>query len=342
MSEYVVTNAASSGIRLDRETFKRVTERRDLPGLIWLAQWALGLGCTTALVWMTLETAWVWPAMFIHGVMLCVPAYALSHETCHATPFRSRWLNESLHWLSHLVYLEEPLHRRYTHTNHHSYTWYVGKDCQMPFDTPVGIGGWLVEASGLGLLRFHLIVMWRLLTRRYGKVMLEVCPPDKLPKMTRNAWIYCAIYAGVGGLIAYGVMWPLWFVVLPRLLGAPVMLLFTVPQHMEMQENSPSVMESTRSYMPSWLGRWMYMNMNHHIGHHLYIQVPFHALPELETALKDQLPAPDPGFLQTNWELFVVALRRSMGLSTKAPTVRQAPHMITEGGSFEPVARRTM
>lgn len=336
------TNAASSGIALERSALKRIAERRNAPGLIYLTQWGLGLFATSGLVWLSLGTWWMWPAMLVHGVMLCVPVYAISHETCHGTVFRSRWLNDAVHWLSHLVYLEEPLHRRYTHTNHHTHTWHVGKDSQMPFDTPVGIKGWLIEASGVGLARFHIGVMWRLLTGRYSGIMREVAPAEELPKMTRNAWIFCSVYVLIACIIVQGVLWPLWFLVLPRLLGAPIMLLFTLPQHMEMQENSPFIQESTRSYFPCRLGRFLYMNMNHHIGHHLYPQIPFHALPALEEMLKDQLPQPDPGLLRTNWELFVVALRRSLGLSTKAPTIRQAPHMITEGGNIQTIAQRTM
>ena len=159
--------------------------------------------------------------------------------------------------------------------------------------------------------------------------------------MTRNARVFLALYAGLGASIAAGVMWPLWFLVLPRLLGAPVMMLFTLIQHVEMQEDSPSILESTRSFRTDRLGRFLYMNMNHHIEHHLYPQVPFYALPELNRAIGGQLPTPDPGFFRTNWEVLAVVLRRSLGRNTRASTIRQAPHMITEGG-YARVARRTM
>ncbi|MEO0720369.1 MAG: hypothetical protein AAFZ06_16045, partial [Pseudomonadota bacterium] len=73
----------------------------------------------------------------------------------------------------------------------------------------------------------------------------------------------------------------------------------------------------------------------------------------------DPVPAPDPspprrdlegrrtapadtGFFKTNWEVLQIVTRRSLGLSTKAPSIRQAPHMITEGGPIERVAQRTM
>ncbi len=81
--------------------------------------------------------------MALHGVFLSVQVYALGHETAHGTAFRTRWPNEAVLWVTSLLYFEEPLHRRYTHANHHTYTWHVGKDSQMPFDTPMDFRGWL-------------------------------------------------------------------------------------------------------------------------------------------------------------------------------------------------------
>ena len=336
------TNAASSGVTLDRKTLKSIARRADRPGLVYLAQCGFGLLTTGALVWLSFGTVWLWPAMFVHGVLLTVPAYAMSHETAHGTAFRSRRLNETVLWLTSLVYMEEPLHRRYTHTNHHSFTWYVGKDSQMPFDTPMALGGWLAEVSGFVLLCYHATVMLRLAAGRYTGVMRMVTPDGELPKMKRNARIFLAIYAATGAAIASGIYWPLWFLVLPRLLGAPAMLLFTLIQHVEMQEDSRSIPESTRSFRTGRLGRFLYMNMNHHVEHHLYPQVPFFALPALGRAVAAQVPAPDPGIIRTNCEVFVVVVRRTLGLSTRAPSIRQAPHMVTDGGACERAAHRTM
>lgn len=337
----ITTNAASSGIRLDRKQLKAIARRSDRPGLIYLAQWLGFLLATGFVVYATLGTVWVWPAMLLHGVFLTVPAYSFSHETAHGTAFRTRWLNEAVFWATSLLYMEEPLHRRYTHTNHHSYTWHVGKDSQMPFDTPMDLNGWLLEVSGVALLRFHLKVLWQLASGRYAEIMREVTPADELPRMTRNARLFILIYAGIAALVFAGVSWPLWLLVLPRLLGAPIMLMFTLIQHVEMQENSMSILDSTRSFRTTWLGGFLYMNMNNHIEHHLFTQVPFHALPALHAALRERLPEPDPGFWRTNLEVLSVVARRSLGLNTQAASIRQAPHMVTEGG-FERVAQRTM
>ena len=339
----VVTNASSTGVRIDRKQLKALARRSDRPGLTYLALWALALTLTGAPIWIALGSAYVWAAVFVFGVVMSVPAYAMSHETAHGTAFRTRWLNEAVFWFTSLLYGEEPLHRRYTHTNHHTYTWYVGRDSQMPFDTPLTFKGWLYDISGLSVHRFQLRVLWQLATKRYSPLMREVSPTAELPKMTRNARLFCLIYLGVIALIASGHGWPLlWFYVLPRLFGGPIMLMFNIIQHAEMQENSPSIVDSTRTFRTNWVGRFLYLNMNNHVEHHLYPQVPFYALPKLHKAVADKTPKPDPGFLSTNLDLLWVVIRRSLGRSTKAAWIRQAPHMVSAGGTYATISKATM
>ena len=336
------TNAASSGVKLDKKTLKSIAARSDRPGLLYLAKWLTALCGTGLIVHSALGSLWMWPAMLLHGIVLSVPSYAVSHETAHGTAFRTRWLNETILFLSSILYMEEPLHRRYTHTSHHSFTWWAEKDAQFPYDTPLSFKGWITEISGFGLLRFHSQAFWQLATKNYSQMLRDCAPKTELPKMTRNARIILCLY----GLLALapfnGIWWPVWLIVVPRLLGAPVMLLFTLIQHVELQENSPSILESTRSFKTNWLGKFLYMNMHNHVEHHLYPQVPFHGLPDLAKALADQVPDPDPGFMQTNWEVLIVTIRRSLGLSTKARSIRQAAHMISQGGTVQRLTRRTM
>ncbi|MEM9499003.1 MAG: fatty acid desaturase, partial [Pseudomonadota bacterium] len=261
------TNAASSGVRIDARTVKDLSARSDWPGLIYLAKLAVCLVLTSWAVLASVGTFWILPAMCLQGIVLCVPSYAISHETAHGTAFRSRWLNEAVLWVSSFIYMEEPLHRRYTHTNHHMYTWHVGRDSQMPFDTPMDLRGWLTEITGLGLARFHWQVFVQLATRRYSDMMRDTCPDAMLPRMTRNARIMLVLYAAILIAPVFGVWWPIWLLAVPRVLGAPVMLLFTLLQHVELQENSPSILESTRSFVTGPIGAFLYMNMNNHVEH---------------------------------------------------------------------------
>lgn len=339
--KFAATNAASSGITLERKALKALCRRSDRSGLVFLAKWTLCLLATGYLVHLSMDSAWLWPAMFIHGAVIGLPSYAMSHECAHGTAFRTRWLNEAVCWLTSLLYMEEPLHRRYTHTNHHTYTWHVGKDSQMPQETRVTLRVWLLDVSGFNMLRFHLEALLRVLSGRYSEVMKWVIPQDEIPRLRRNAWIFVAIYTAIAVAIAAGAHWLLWYLVIPVLFGQITVMAFGIIQHVEMAENAPSIVDSTRSFRTNPLVSFFYLNMEHHIEHHLYPQVPFYSLPGLNAALKDQLPEPDPGFLRTLIESLSVATRRSLKRNTRAWSIRQAPHMIT-GESFAKTPARSM
>jgi fatty acid desaturase len=53
----------------------------------------------------------------------------------------------------------------------------------------------------------------------------------------------------------------------------------------------------------NWLGRMLYWNMHHHIEHHIYPSVPFHALPGLCAAIREQLPEPSPSLFAAHVEI---------------------------------------
>ena len=82
------TNAASSGVTLDRRPWKALARRSDRPGLPISRNGAAG--CWRPAPWSGCSSArpGLWAAMFVHGVLLTVPAYAISHETAHGTAFR--------------------------------------------------------------------------------------------------------------------------------------------------------------------------------------------------------------------------------------------------------------
>ena len=283
------TNARTAGIEIDQAAAKVLLRRSNKQALIYLAKWALAWVLATSLVYLSATSPWQWLAIIVLGTVITVPAYALSHEAAHGTVFRSRRANKLLFWFTSFIYMEEPLHRYHTHTNHHAYTWHTNIDSQMPFATPMAFWGWLQEVSSLGLLRFHVRTMCQLVMGRPALIVQQVTPAKELPKMIRNARMLLLAYLLLAyAIIGLGQMWLWWYLVLPRLLGAPVMLLFTMIQHVEMQENAPSVVDSSRSFQSNWLGEFLYCNMNYHIEHHLFPAIPFYNLPECHELLSQK------------------------------------------------------
>jgi fatty acid desaturase len=64
----------------------------------------------------------------------------------------------------------------------------------------------------------------------------------------------------------------------------------------------------------------LYWNMNYHIEHHVYPSVPFHALPALNAAIKDQLPEPSPSLIAAHVEIVrVILAQRTDPHATASP-----------------------
>lgn len=327
MSDYQATNAASSGIKLDKKTTKALMRRNDEAGLKWLATWVAMLLGTGFVLYLSMDSAWWLLATLVYGAVLSVPSYSLSHECAHGTAFRNRTLNEVLFWISSFLYFEEPNHRRFSHARHHTYTWINKKDSQMPFATPMNLKGWLLEVSGIGLVIYEGKLFIQLALGKFSAEVLDYTPASELDKLKSGARWFVAGYLAIAIAILAGADWLWYYLVLPRIVGGIVMLLFTLVQHVEMEEDQLDIRRSTRSCKTNWLGRFLYMNMNYHIEHHLYPTVPFHALPALNKEVKDQLPEPDPGFIRTNLEVLSIVTRRSLSLNTRSRLIRQSANM---------------
>lgn len=322
----MITNAQTSGIKMDKKALKALMRRSDRPGLIYLGCWLALLAATGTLVLMAVGSWWLAPALLLYSGVFAVSAYALSHECAHGTAFRTRWLNETVFWFSSLLYYEEPLHRRYSHASHHTHTWIEGEDNQMPYaPIPLTFWGWIEEILGLGLYWDQTKMFVLHSFGIFSDDVKRVTPESELPRMKRYTQICVAIYLGGAVVsVAMGWMWPLWLIVIPRVLGGPIMNAFILMQHVEMAENQPDILQSTRSFRTNWFFQFLYFNMNHHIEHHLYPTVPFHALPDLSEALDEQLPEPDAGFWSTHWEVLKITIRRSLGRNDRSGRIRQA------------------
>ena len=291
-------------------------KRSDRPGMIWLAQWIALLILSAYAMYLSRDTTWFIPMLFFYGSMIALPAYALSHECAHGTAFRTRWINETLLWISSLIYYEEPYYRRYAHARHHTYTWQNGLDAQMPFETPMTFKGWLLEITGLGYFIFVTRIMLANISGKFSESTLEFTPASELPKLKWGARVFLTIYLAIAVAISLGADFLFWYLILPRLAGNPVLFLYGLIQHVDMEEDQMDLRKSTRSFDTNAFSRFIYMNMNYHVEHHMFPTIPFHALPGLHEAVKNQLPQPDPGFFITNYRVLKTIIARSLG---KAP-----------------------
>jgi fatty acid desaturase len=84
------------------------------------------------------------------------------------------------------------------------------------------------------------------------------------------------------------------FVWTPRFYGGWLHQLLGLTQHAGLAVNVKDHRLNTRTVYINPVFRFLYLNMNYHLEHHLLPMVPFHALPHLHEVIKDQLPPAYP------------------------------------------------
>jgi fatty acid desaturase len=286
---------------IDRDMLRGLMRRTDRHALVNLGLWLALCAATGAGVVLVRHTLWLWPAMLLYGGVLCF-AYAASHECAHGTAFRSRWLNEAVFWFTSLVFIEEPLYRRYSHAGHHTHTWFNRLDPQKPYGNPLRLGRYLSSTAGLVFYYDAAAQLFRHSLGRFTAQEVEFLPAEEVRKVVFNSRVMSACYVG---LLVAGIAfeWPFILYFIPRFLGGCIINLYINTQHMCMAEDLPDHRRTTRSIRGGRLERLLYWNMNYHIEHHLFPAVPFHALPRLNAEIGSQLPAPIAGVIAANIEI---------------------------------------
>jgi fatty acid desaturase len=58
------------------------------------------------------------------------------------------------------------------------------------------------------------------------------------------------------------------------------------------------------------ISRFIYLNMNYHIEHHMFTMVPYYKLPALHEKIKHDLPPPEPSILAAFRRLIPVLVKQ--------------------------------
>ena len=83
-------------------------------------------------------------------------------------------------------------------------------------------------------------------------------------------------------------------------------------QHAGLRSNTWDHRKSTRTFICGPILGWLlYFNMQYHVEHHLFPQVPFYNLPKLHEAIKDQLHPANPSFISGLIETIPAIIRQT-------------------------------
>jgi len=279
----------------------------------------VALGATGGLIALTYDTLWVWPAMFIHGVIL-VHHFSLQHECCHYTVFRTRWLNDLTGNLCGFIIMLPNRHFRYEHCDHHTYTQLHGDDPEM-IPLPRSLGAYLWYLSSIPYWKTKFTELARHVRGHLTAEEKRFIPREEYRTVIWEARIMMTLYLAILAVCAVTNWWaPVWYWWLPVVLGEPVMRFIRMTEHV----GKPCIREMTENTRTNYVTRpmrFLCWNMNYHAEHHYASSVPFHALPDLHEKLKDSIQVEPRGYLGAHLDILAqLTGRKARSDAAEAPT----------------------
>jgi len=291
-----------------RPVMRKLLERRDGPAIrdtvIWFAL-ILGSGYAGY----ALRGSW-WAILpfAVYGMLYASTSDSRWHEAGHGTAFRTDWMNVALYEIASFMVMRESTVWRWSHTRHHSDTIIVGRDPEIAVPRPPNLR---LIILGFFNLPVYPKYFSRIVMHSFGKMAADertFIPESEFPRIYRKARICVLIYASVIGLALYTrSILPLLYVGLVNIYGAWLVTVYGLTQHAGLAENVLDHRLNCRTVHMNFIHRYLYWNMNYHVEHHMFPLVPYHALPRLHEAVKDDMPTPYPSLLSA-WREIVPSL----------------------------------
>ena len=279
---------------LDRDTLRRLSRRSDARGLLQLAIHGLLLGATGFLVWAGRGRWWLLPALLLHGVVLNFVFCAL-HETIHRTAFASRRINDLVAWIGGAILLLPPQYFRAFHFAHHRFTQDPSLDPELAQPAPATLRAYLWRASGMPNWTKRITVTLRHAVM--GRVAEPFVSAAKRRVIVREARILWICYAAMLALSLYfDSTAALLYWLLPMMLGQPFLRLYLLSEHTGCAL-SDDMYANTRTTYTNGVIRLLAWQMPFHVEHHAFPSVPFHALREVNAAIRPRIQVSAPGYL---------------------------------------------
>lgn len=293
-----------------RETMRQLLERRNGPAardtILWFAL-LFAAGYATYALWGT------WWAVFPYVIYSAIYASSSDsrwHECGHGTAFKTDWMNNILYEVASFMQMRESTVWRWSHNRHHSDTIIVGRDPEIPTPRPPSIAAIVLRFFNLNNYPRY---FKRIVLHSFGRMSADektYIPEMEYPKIYRNARIYVAIYLSVIALSIYTrSILPLLYIGLTNIFGTWLMVIYGFTQHAGLAENVLDHRLNCRTLYMSPVSRYLYWNMNYHVEHHMFPLVPYHALPRLHAAVKDDCPTPYSSLWNAWSEIIPTVLR---------------------------------
>ena len=293
-----------------RSDLKRLMRRADSPAIwnfvLWIGLMVLIAGLTIA----TWGSAWGIFWLIVYSTVH-QSATARQHELGHGTPFRTRWLNDALFHFSSFITLSEGLYYRWRHSRHHTHTIIVGKDPEIQSPRPPRPVLLVVNIFNLSTVVASLRDLAQRASGNLGSGERFVPSPER-GKVIWAARIYLLLIALIAATSLLAWSWlPVLLTIGPRVIGAPLYAFLHFTQHAGLSEDVYDHRLNSRTVLMNPVLRFLYLNMNFHMEHHMFPMVPYYRLPALHRLIRHECPPPKIGLVDAYREIVPALLRQT-------------------------------
>jgi Na+-transporting NADH:ubiquinone oxidoreductase subunit F len=296
---------------LPRETLRDLLVRRDGPAIrdtLLLALILIGSAYAFIALW---GSWWAVLPYMIYAVFYGTASDSRWHECSHGTAFRTDWMNVAVYEIASFMVNRESTIWRWSHNRHHSDTIIVGRDPEIQIPRPPDMLAHALGYFAIGGYRTYYPSLIRHACGRMTPAERTFIPASEFGKVFWKARLCVAIYAAViVASIVFQTWIPVLLIMLPQFFGTWLMIIHNTPQHAGLAENVLDHRLNCRTVYMNPISRFIYWNMNYHVEHHMFPLVPYHALPRLHEAVKDDCPPPYPSILSAWREILPTVLRQ--------------------------------
>jgi len=275
--------------------------------LIWLGGMVLSAGIAIAL-W---PTGWSVPFWLIYGVLYGSASDSRWHECGHKTAFQTAWMNDAVYQIASFMIMRNPVVWRASHVRHHTDTIIVGRDPEIVAMRPPDLLRIAVMFIGV---RDAFEAFKRMALHASGRIHPEEADyvrAEDHPRIFRIARIWIAIYLSTLVVaVVWGSILPLMLIGLPRLYGAWHHVMTGLLQHLGLAENVSDHRLNTRTVLMNPVSRFIYLNMNYHLEHHMFTMIPYYNLPRLHELIRHDVPPPERSIFSALRRLAPVLVRQ--------------------------------
>ena len=301
-----------SSLKISPQTMQGLLKKNNQTAFLrFILMYSLFLLLGAGLVWSWEQSILLWIGFLLaFGILMC-SLFACQHECIHNTAFKSRRLNEMAAFITGFTYVYPSIIFRELHFTHHRHTHEPG------LDPEISLGGKPLQ-SIISNLPFYLSWLsgFPLFLFKWGMTIVgalgmpEFMRKNVYPfissevrlKLALECWLVLALHLGILWLAVY--VYPgFWGLFIGLLIGHAFLASYTAAEHNGLPHEG-SIVEKTRSLVVPSFVKLLMWNMSYHAEHHAYPAVPFHALPQLHHAMKDELKHKDQSHPAFHWMVF--------------------------------------